>query len=645
MATSPNTEKRPNDGIEKPEGLKELPSYIVKKVSGFFKRLFYIFGLVWKAAPFMLVLMIFFCVLDGLLPVVGAFITSGLLNGIADIIAKTAEQSSTIGGDLDSIIVTLKPVVFLFVLNLVYLFLNRILRRLSTMVTGISGELVINHIKLSIIEKAATLDSRSFDTPAFYEKLENANREASMRPISILNATFNMISAAIGAISFVIVLSTLSPFAPFAMLIAAIPGAIVNLIYRNRNFRYVRWHSKDRVEMNYYSSLMVDKDKFSEIKILGLSGTFIKKYKSAFDRYYKGLRGLIVKEGVTQITVSLVATVVNSILFAYIAFTVIAGHGKVGDYSLYSGALTSIAAYITTLLTSTVTIYEGTLFIDNMLEFMKEKTEIVPINDTPLIPMKDTPHTIELVNVSFKYPGTERYVLKNVSLKIEHGESVVLVGLNGAGKSTLIKLITRLYDPTEGSVYLDGHDIKEYDVKSLYALFGIIFQNYGKYADTAAENIRYGDTDFDGDIEDIAIAARRGGAAGFIAELPDGYDTPLTRMFRENGVELSGGQWQKISVSRAFYKDSDILILDEPTSSLDPLAEQDVFEQFARLSKNKTSIFVSHKLSSAVTAGKIVVIDGGEICESGTHDELMKLRGKYYELFSTQARRYTGEEL
>ena len=202
------------------------------------------------------------------------------------------------------------------------------------------------------------------------------------------------------------------------------------------------------------------------------------------------------------------------------------------------------------------------------------------------------------------------------------------------------KLLMRLYDPTDGKILLDGIDIREYDTEKLYDMYGIIFQDFGKYADTAAENIRFGDVRVkhtDADIENAAIASR---ADAFIKELPVGYQTPLTRMFEDDGIELSGGQWQKLSIARAFYKKSDILIMDEPTASLDPLAEQDVFNRFSELSKGKISVFVSHRLSGAITAGKIIVLEDGCIAEMGTHDDLMGMRGKYHLLFTTQAKRY-----
>ncbi len=627
--------KRLTDGIAKPKSMKEIPSYIWKKISGFTSRLFYIVRLVWESAPHLLVLMALLCLADGLLPVLGAYISKDLLNEIAKLISD-----STQGALAEDVMTALSPLLFLFILNIVYLFMKKALGRVNTMVTSIAGELVVNHIKLMIIGKAREVDMSSFDCPEFYEKLENANREAGMRPIGILTATFNVISAVIGSLSFIAVLATLSPIAPLVVIVVALPGAIVNYLYRHRSFRYIRRHSKERRQMNYYSELMVNKDRAKEVKLLGLSDTFISKYKAAFAKYFRGLKKLIMKEGFVQIAISLLSGLANGAILIYVAYNVIYEGGMIGDYSLYSGALSSIAGYVTTLLTATAAIYEGTLFIDNMITFMKEDVRIVPTVDEPILPARGASHRIEFSHVSFKYPGTDRYVLRDVNLVMEGNDSVVLVGLNGAGKTTLIKLLTRLYDPTEGVIYLDGRDIREYDVRALYSIFGIIFQDYGQYADTVSENIRYGDVSREGDPSDIRDAASAGGAYAFIDELPRGLDTPLTRMFEEDGLELSGGQWQKLAISRAFYKDSEILILDEPTAALDAIAEEEVYNKFAGLSKNKITVFVSHRLSSATSASKIVVIDGGEIAEVGTHEELMAKGGKYHLLFTTQAQRY-----
>lgn len=625
----------PEKSALKESGEKRRGTSLFGRIKGFVSRLFYIIGLVFEASPWVLFAMCALCLIDGVLPVVGAYITRDLMNGIAALIG-----SESTGSAYDNVFVILAPIVVLFVFQMIYTFLKRVLAKVNSMVSAIAGELVVNHIKLKIIGKARTVDQRSFDDPKFYEKLENANREAGMRPIHILVATFNVISAIISVCSFIVVLATLSPVAPIIIIIASIPGAIVNYYFRNRNFRYLRRHSKERRRMNYYSDLMTNKDSAKEIKILGLADTFTDKYNTAFKGYYKGLKKIVVKECVFQVIASLIYVVASALLFVYVAYNVVFEGGEIGDYSLYSGALTSITTYVTTLVKSTATIYEGTLFIENMLDFMKEEPTVVPTVSEPKHPAKGKAHTLELVNVSFRYPGTDTDVIKNVSLTLRTDESVVLVGLNGAGKSTLLKLIMRLYDPTEGVILLDGTDIREYETSELYSMYGIIFQDFGRYADTAEENIRFGDVFAEYNEEDIRAAAERGNANDFIEELPDGYSTPLTRLFEENGIELSGGEWQKLSIARAFYKDSDILIMDEPTASLDPIAEQDVFTRFSELSRGKISIFVSHRLSGAVTAGQIIVLENGEVAEIGSHDELMERQGKYYLLFTTQARKY-----
>lgn len=311
----------------------------------------------------------------------------------------------------------------------------------------------------------------------------------------------------------------------------------------------------------------------------------------------------------------------------------------------YRIALSSIASCVSTLISTTAGIYEGTLFINNVMTFMNEEPTIVPMLDKPRDVLRHVGHRIEFRNVSFHYPGVDRNVLKNINLVIEPGETVVIVGLNGAGKTTLIKLLTRLYDPTEGTILLDGHDIREYDVKQLYSVFGIIFQDFGKYAVNVSENIAFGQIDKKMDMDEVISAAAQSDACDFIDALPDKYETPLMRYFEDNGIELSIGQWQKVAIARAFYRDSDILVLDEPTASLDPMAEQEIFNQFETLRKDKTTFFVSHRLSSATTASKIIVLEYGELIEVGNHSELMKKRGRYYELFSTQAKRYVSKDL
>ncbi len=613
-----------------PKNIKEVPDYLKRLFKGFFERLFYIYTLVWETRPWILFSMLFMAVFNGIMPIIGTYIAKELLNVLGDTIRGQVSDFRAISG--------------LLTLQFGYMFLNRIVAQLNSILTKITGELVSNHIRLKIINKARTIDAASFDTPEFYQKLENANREAGNRPVQILNSTFNIMSTIISMLSYITALSVISPAAPIIIVVMSIPSAIVNFIYRRKNADYIYRRSKERRKLNYFSNIMCSKDNVKEVRMFGMSDLLIDKYKKVFAKYFGGLRKLIVSEGIWHIVLSVFTTIINCSLYIFIAKKVFTGELEIGDYSFYTSALSNIASGVATLVSTTASIYEGTLFIENMMSFMKEKQTIIPRIEAPKTPKHDIGHIIEFKNVSFRYPGSEHDVIKNVSFTLNPCESVVLVGLNGAGKTTLLKLLTRLYDPTEGEILLDGIDLRDYDVTELYKMFGIIFQDFGKYAFTVRENISFGNLSVDVDDEKIDYAAAQSGAKSFIDDMPDKYSTPLMRVFEDNGTELSGGQWQKLAIARAFYSNADIMILDEPTAALDAIAEQEIYNEFDALSKNKTTIFVSHRLSSATRASKIIVLEYGKLVEEGTHSELMELHGKYYELFSTQASRYVSSQ-
>lgn len=626
--------------VPKPQNLKDVPRYLRELLGGFFYRLFYTFVLVWQTDPLILFTMLFISVFDGVTPIIGSLITARITNEMQQLTSDRAiAEASGVPYELQFVgSVLLGLLIGLFAFRL----LNRVVSRISNSIIRIAGQKVVKQVKVQIMEKAKTLDLASFDMPGFYEKLENANREAGTRPIQTLQSTFSVVSTVISLVGYLVILAQIPDMWWIPILIAGVslPSAIINFYYRRKNFKYMRHRSKDRRQMNYYSDLLVNKDMAKEIRIFNLSDTFIDRYKEVFARYFAGLKSLIVRESFWLVISAVVSCAANCLCYALIARGVFDGRFKIGDYSLYTGALTSIATCVSSFISTSATIYEGTLFIDNLVSFMKEKQTVIPSVDPPQSVSHGTSHTIEFENVSFAYPGTERKVIKNINLKLRPGETVVLVGLNGAGKTTLIKLLTRLYDPTEGRILLDGRDIREYDTHELYNIFGIIFQDFGKYAVSVSENISFGNIDAEPDPLRIRESARQSSAAEYINALPRDYDTPLMRFFEEDGIELSGGQWQKLAIARAFYRESDILILDEPTASLDPMAEQEIFNTFDRLREGKTTIFVSHRLSSAVIASKIIVLRNGEVIEEGDHRELMALHGEYFKLFTTQAQRY-----
>ncbi len=615
--------------IPKPHSLRELPCYLKKVFISFATRLFYIYRLVWDTNKPLLFVMLFFAIINGIFPLLGAYITAELLNALA----KAALGEITSFSEL----------LVLLVAQCAFLLCQSLLSRVYQMILRLSGERVTDHIKRMIMEKSKSIDIARYDSPEFYAKLDNANREAGGRPLEILRASFTVFSTLISMISFVVILSGISWWSPLLIVMSAIPSAVVSYIYRRKNVDYMFHHAGTRREMNYYSTVITDREHVKEIRLFGAADELIRRYKKAFSKYYAGLRGLVLHEGFWHMLCVTVSACTNCFILIFVAQRVFYGDLQVGDYSLYTGAVNTISSGIATLITTTATIYEGTLFINNLMSYMDEKSSVVPQLSPGMTP-KAGGHTIELIDVSFRYPGSDKDVLSHVNLTLNAGETVVLVGLNGAGKTTLIKLITRLYDPTGGKILLDGVDLKSYDTGRLYEMFGIIFQDFGKYAMTVSENIAFGNMHTPPDPEKVRTAAARSDATLYIEKLPRGYDTPLTRWFEDDGTDLSLGQWQKLAVARAFFHDADILILDEPTASLDPLAEQEIFSQFDRLRRGKTSIFVSHRLSSATTADKIVVLEQGKVLEQGTHAELMQRDGRYKELFSTQAKRYTAPQ-
>lgn len=617
----------------KPKNIKEVPGYVYRNVKKFFSRLTYIFKLVWETNPWILFAMMFFALVSGVIPVIQAKISAEVLNELASDYALAKSGF----GDYE---LMFNNALKLLIWQFAFIFVTSIISNLKNLITRIAGELVVNHVNIMIMKKAKTVDLASYDRPEFYEKLENASREAGNRPIQILQSTFSIVSTIITIVSYIVILWAISPIAPWIIIAVSIPTAIISFVYRRKNFLYIVLRSKDRRKLSYYKDILTNKDMVKEIRMYGLSDEFIKRYDDTFKNYYKGLRKIYIEEGVWNIIISIVSSIVNCVLFALIARGVVSGDTPIGNYSLYTGALLSIASGVNTFITTTATIFEGTLFIDNLIVFMNEKQTIVSNLENPLHINRHSKHTIELKDVTFRYPGTDRDVIKNISCTFGEGETIVLVGLNGAGKTTLIKLLTRLYDPTSGEILLDGHNIKEYSVEELYSIFGIIFQDFGKYAATVKENIAFSDINNPIDDDKVKKSAKESAADEYIMRLSKQYDTPLMRFFEEDGIEPSIGQWQKLSVARAFYSDSDILILDEPTASLDALAEQEIYDQFDSLRHDKMTIFVSHRLSSATKADKILVLERGELIEEGNHTELMKLKGKYYELFSTQAKRY-----
>jgi ATP-binding cassette subfamily B protein len=369
-----------------------------------------------------------------------------------------------------------------------------------------------------------------------------------------------------------------------------------------------------------------------------LGDTLLKRYQALYWKFYAEDRAIAVRRTVASVGWGLLSTFSYYASYAWIVWRAVGGVISLGDMTMYLTIFRQAQTTFRSLFDGITNLYENSLFLDNLFTFLEMQPEIdVPSASKPApSPIREG---FEFRHVSFRYPDTQAWVLRDVNLHIRPGERIALVGLNGAGKTTLVKLLTRLYDPTEGQVLLDGIDLREYDLHSLQQRIGVIFQDFVQYSLTARENVGFGQVTALGDNERVVEAARKGGAHPIIADLPDGYETALGRRWQE-GQELSVGQWQKVALSRAFMRDAEILVLDEPTASLDAEAEYEIFQRFGELTAGRIAVLISHRFSTVRMADRIVVLEDGRITELGSHQELIALGGTYARLFNLQAEGY-----
>ncbi len=495
-----------------------------------------------------------------------------------------------------------------------------------------------NHVNSLIIRKAIGLDLRFFEDPVFYDTLQNARRQADTSALAIVNSTLQMAQQTITLASLVVLLVRFNPWLAVICFVSAIPAFLSQSHYAERAFRAVTRRAPEARLLNYLEMLLTGIESVKEIKLFGLGEPLLGRYRELFTRFYLEDRAIAERRTAAGLAWGLLSTLAYYASYAWIVLWTVAGAITLGDMTMYLAVFRQSQSSVRSFLDSLNRLYENNLFLDNLMSFL----ELQPLLVTPargLAAPEPIRQGIEFRHVTFRYPGCETDVLRDICFHIHPGERIALVGLNGAGKTTLVKLLTRLYDPTEGQVLLDGVDLREYDLTSLRQRFGVIFQDFVRYQFTVRENIAFGQVDALDDTARIAGAANCGGAAPVISGLPQGYDTMLGRRW-EKGQELSGGQWQKIALARAFMRKAEVLVLDEPTSALDAEAEYDIFRRFGELMQGRIAVLISHRFSTVRMADRIVVLSEGRIIELGSHAELMRLDGAYARLFNLQAQGY-----
>nr|WP_330359582.1 ABC transporter ATP-binding protein [Actinosynnema sp. ALI-1.44] len=629
----------PND----PKDLRSRWRRLRESVSGTARALPRVFSLSWQASRPLTVTLVLVTVVSGLIPTATAYVAKILMDAVVEAIQihstgradQTVLHIPLIG---DHTVTSVGKIVGIAAFQLVIF----VTQSVTTMLTTVSQQLLQERMTLSIrhqvMDHASRMHLAFFEDSASYDLLRQADREAPMRPMSMMSSALGLGRMTITFTSMIVLLVTVSPLLAVVALLAPVPLFISQSKYGAQSFILSYLVSPIRRRMDYLSSLVTTDSYAKEVKLFGLGPYLVDRFERLGKVYYERQRGLIRKKNVAGTLWGLISTVAGSAIYLYIALKAVSGELTLGDLALYTAAAASVQSSIGGLFGSFSGMYENNLYLDTLYRFLDTKPEISRPESPAALPDPLRGH-ITFDNVTFAYPGADEPALKDVSFDIQPGETVAVVGKNGAGKSTLIKLLCRLYDPTGGRILLDGVDIRTLDPGDLQRRISAMFQDHVSYQATAAENIGLGDLDHLTDRPVIEKAAERAGIADRIDRLPRGYDSPLGRWFDE-GVSLSGGEWQKIALGRAFLREAPILVLDEPTSALDAQAEHDLFVRLRQLAEGRTTLYISHRFSTVRQADRIILLEHGKLLEQGTHAELMVLDGGYAELFTLQASAY-----
>ena len=525
----------------------------------------------------------------------------------------------------------------LLLLELAIAVLSDLLGRMVGYADGLLSEQFTNRIGARLMEHAATLDLEDFEDPDLQDRLQRA-RMQTMGRMNLMAQLFGQAQDFVTVGTFAAGLIVYAPWLILLLALALIPAFIGESHFNTLGYNLNTMWTPERRELEYLKQVGSSVETAKEVKIFDLNRFLIDRFKTLSTKFYEGNKAIAGKRAFWGTLLAALGSLAYYAAYAYIAWRTVRGDFSIGDLTFLSSSFLRLRSLLESLLSGFAQVANQSLYLDDIYSFFKIEPEITSKPGAAVVP-RPIQQGFVFDNVGFRYEGAERWALRGLSFELLAGEVLALVGENGAGKTTLVKLLARLYDPDEGRILLDGRDLRDYDLDDLRANVGVIFQDFVRYHLTAGENIGVGQIGAMHDRPRIEAAARRGMADEVIADLPLGYDQLVGRRWK-TGMDLSGGQWQKIAIARAYMRDAQVMILDEPTAALDARAEYEVFRRFKELSDGKTAVLISHRFSSVRMADRILVLAGGKVEAQGTHEQLMAQGGRYAELFELQAAGY-----
>jgi ATP-binding cassette, subfamily B, bacterial len=619
-AAAPGAPKRNNPSLrERVSALRNLPPFLRE---------------IWATSRTLTLTSLCLRLLRALLPIITLYIGKLIIDEAVRLVAAGVRfdslQAAWNGGELDHLLLLLASEFALAIAS-------DLLGRLVSYADAVLSELFTNATSIRLMEHAATLDLEDFEDPELQDKLDRARRQ-TMGRMSLLSQLFGQAQDMVTVVSFAAGLLVYAPWLMVLLAVALVPAFIgeshFNAVNYSLNFQW----TPERRQLEYIRQMGASVETAKEVKIFDLNRFFIARFRELSAKFFLANRALARRRAFWGTLLAALGTLGYYIAYAYIAWRTVKGDFSIGDLTFLAGSFRRLRQLLESLLIGFSQVAGQAMYLDDLYSFFEIEPEIRSRPDAAGIP-RPIARGFVFDNVGFRYPDAEKWALRGLQFELRAGEVLALVGENGAGKTTLVKLLARLYDPDEGRILLDGRDLRDYDLDDLRANIGVIFQDFVRYHLTAGENIAVGQVDAMRDTARIREAARRSMADEVIESLPQGYDQLIGRRFK-TGVDLSGGQWQKIAIARAYMRDAQVMILDEPTAALDARAEFEVFQRFKELSEGRTAVLISHRFSSVRMADRILVLAEGRLEDSGTHEELMARGGRYAELFELQAAGY-----